>query len=260
MTIDLLRFPADGEQDAGKRGPHPFSGIPMDLYNRLGDLGTNGINYYFNHFHQWEGPVAEGSAAGWVLSGTTGAATIALVNNREGAIVLTADATASCNPTLQLGSATLGAGFGYVVGKRMWCFARLKVAGVATTELFFGLATPDTSPTTTGTFPSDGIFFEKALTATSLNFHARQDGTSTTKTSATTTALADDTYTTIGFMVDKSGSLFPYQNGSFMYLSGINKTDTNIPDATADVLQLTLGILGASKTCTIDWVLAAQEI
>lgn len=244
--------------------PHPLAGLPWDIVRRIitnpfTDLtGVKGIDSYFNHFMRWEGPVAEGAASGWLLSGTTGAATIALTNDRNGAIALTGDATANVNPTLGLGSASLGAGFGYVIGKRMWCFARLKLTVVATAELFFGLGTPDTSPTVTGTFPSDGIFFHKTLTGTKLNLDARKDGTSTSKTTIGST-LVDATYTTIGFVVDSLGNIIPYQDGIAVTAGVIPAGTANIPTATADVLGFMVGILGASQVLTLDWILLAQE-
>ena len=250
--------------DSGGVWSHPFSHLPLHIVDQILDestphTGGKGIVHYFNHMQSWEGPVAEGAAGGWTLSGTTGAATVTYGNVPEGTIVLTADATASCNPTLQRGSASAGANFLYSVGKRMWCFARVKVGTVGSTEMFFGLATPDTSPSTTGTFPSDGIFFEKAAAATVLDFHARKDGTSTEKTSASGT-LVDDTYTIIGFTVDDLGNIMPYQNGAALTSSAIVAGTANIPSGAADVLQPMIAILGASQTCTIDWLLFAQEL
>jgi hypothetical protein len=242
---------------------HPFSRLPLHIVDQIIDesnphTGGKGLVHYFNHMQSWEGPVAEGAAGGWVLSGTTGAATIVPGDVPAGAIVLTADATASCNPTLQRGSASAGANFLYAVGKRMWCFARLKVGTVASTEFLFGMATPDTAPSTTGTFPSDGIFFEKAAAATKFDFHARKDGTSTEKTAASGT-LVDDTYTIIGFLVDDLGNIMPYQDGAALTSSVIIAGTANIP-TTGDILQPMIGILGASQTCTIDWLLFAQEL
>lgn len=249
--------------DSGGLWHHPFSRLPLHIVDQIIDesnphTGGKGLVHYFNHMQSWEGPVAEGAAGGWVLSGTTGAATIVPGDVPAGAIVLTADATASCNPTLQRGSASAGANFLYAVGKRMWCFARLKVGTVASTEFLFGMATPDTAPSATGTFPSDGIFFEKATAATTFDFHARKDGTSTEKTSASGT-LVNDTYTIIGFLVDDLGNIMPYQDGAALTSSVIIAGTANIP-TTGDILQPMIGILGASQTCTIDWLLFAQEL
>ena len=78
--------------------------------------------------------------------------------------------------------------------------------------------------------------FEKAAAATVLDFHARKDGTSTEKTSASST-LVDDTYTIIGFTVDDLGNIMPYQDGAALTSSAIVAGTANIPSGAADVLQ-----------------------
>lgn len=236
-----------------------YEGLPIALLNQIGSTGLLGIQYYFNHFLQWEGPLTEAAASGWTLSGVTGVATITLSDVRNGEITLTADGTAGADPTLQLGSATVGMNFRYVVGKRLWCHARVKMGTVASTEALFGMATADSEPTVTNTFPADGIFFEKASTATKWDFHARQDGTSTEKTAIGTT-LADATYSIIGFMVDVSGNIQPYQDGSAVAAGLISAGDANLPDAAGDTLQFMVGFRGASQTLALDWLLLAQEL
>lgn len=241
---------------------HPFEGLPAEVLVGLYNLpdgeslaGLGGLVHYFNHFLRWEGPVAEGAAGGWTLSGVTGAATITQPNVRSGEIALTADATANCDPTLAMN----GSPFIYAVGKQLWCFARLKIATVASTELFIGLGTADTEPTTTNTFPSDGIFFNKAAAATNLALDVRKDGTSTQKTNVLTTALADATYTTIGVRVDRLGNIMPYQNGVALINSSVAAGSANIPGS-GDPMQFMLGFRGASQVVTLDWLLLAQEI
>lgn len=232
---------------------HPFVGLPLEFIERVGSDGLTGSWRYFNDFHDWIGPVAEGALAGWLLSGTTGAATVAMSAARHGEIVLTGDSTSGANPTLAHGGAAgATSNFLNVVGKRIWCFARLKLVTVATTELFFGVGTADTSPTVTGTFPSDGIFFDKASTATKADFHGRKDGTSTEKLLVTNT-LVDDTYTVLGFQVNAHGDIIPYQDGVSLDSGIIPVGTANIPLA-GDTMQFMLGILGASMTCTVDWL------
>ena len=237
----------------------PYEGLPIDLVGQIGPNGTTGIASYFNHFFRWEGPVAEGAAGGWTLSGTTGAATVVLSDAREGLITLTADGTGSCNPTLALGSATVGMNFLYAVGKRLWLSARVKLGTVATTEVFLGFGTADTSPCVTGTLPSDGIFFHKASTDTKISFQARQNGTGTDKAAIGAT-LVDATYTTLGLHVDALGNVHCYQDGAELTASMIAVGNANIPDAGADTMQFMVGILGASMTMGIDWLLIAQEV
>lgn len=255
------------EADVAHASRNAFNGLPLHIMNQLlsagnpeadSPAGLLGIPFYFNHFYQWEGPVTATSAGGWTLTSVTGTGTIVRTNTREGNIVLTADATGSCNPTLQLGSATLGANFLYKVGKRIWVFARLKMGTVASTEFFFGLGLPDTQPTVTNTFPADGIFFHKTTTATKLSFDVRASGTSTSKALITGT-LVDDTYRTIGFQVEAAGNVIPYDNGTALTASAVAAGNANLP-ATTSALQLMVAFLGASQTVTLDWLLAAQEI
>ena len=241
---------------------HPFDGLPLHLVEQIiaetvPHSAVGGLNAYFNTFFEWTGPVAEGTAGGWTLTGTTGTATIVHSDTKVGAIVLTTDNTGSATFALQRGNATTGMNMAYTVGKRMWVFARLKLATVASTEFFFGLGTADTSPSTTGTFPSDGLFFEKASSATVLDFHARKDGTSTEKTSSSGT-LVDDTYTVIGFMIDELGNIMPYQDGAALGSKVIVAGTANIPAAT-DVLQPMIAFIAQALTVTVDWVLFAQE-
>ena len=71
--------------------------------------------------------------------------------------------------------------------------------------------------------------------------------------------MVDDTYTTLGFMVDELGNIMPYQNGAALTTKVIVAGTANIPK-TGDILQPIIGILGASQTMTLDWVLFAQEL
>lgn len=252
-----LIYPAHGVPDVGRSFRSMFSGLPIGLINAVGEDGTGGAVGFFEDFMVWSGPVAEGAAGGWLLSGPTGTATIVLTDDRQGIGVLTTDATGSAVATLHAAGATTAENFIYSATKRLWCFGRFKLLTVASMELFLGIGTGDTSPTTTGTFPSDGIFFEKATTATDFDFHARKDGTSTEKTSVGVT-LTDDTYLTLGFTVDATGNIMPYWNGTALTSKAIAAGTANIP-ASTDPMQFMIGHLGASMTTTIDWLLCYQE-
>lgn len=252
-----LLFPTD-LRDAAKAYPHPYSGLPGEIIGAIGPNGLGGINAYFNHFLNWEGPLVEGAGSGWTLSGVTGVATITQPNTRIGEIAITADATANADPTLQLGGAAAPANFIYSVGKRIWVAARLKIATVGSTELFFGLGTPDTEPSVTNTFPSDGIFFDKAAAATKLDFHARKDGTSTEKLLIGST-LTDGAYTVVGFFIDALGHIYPHQDGNIIGAGIIAAGAANIPGA-ADVMQFMVGFRGASQVVTLDWLIVAQDV
>ena len=259
-----LYFPDDAViiAPSGVFTPHPFAGLPAHLVSQvltdpvLQVAGTGGVMGHFDHFVLWNGPTTEAASGGWNLTGTTGAATIAAGTGRTGEIVLTADATASASPTLRPFTVLP---FQYTVGKRWWFFARLKLGTVASTETFVGFGTSDADPTVTNTLPADGVFFEKATAATAFDFHARKDGTSTERTSATTTVLADATYTTLGFTVDTRGDIMPWQNGVPLTASAINVGTANIPSG-SDPIVPHFAIMGASQTMTLDWILFAQEV
>ena len=67
--------------DSGKLWKHPYDGLPLSIIDQIMDTALphtkgKGVAFYFNHFQHWEGPVAEGTATGWTLTGATGAATI----------------------------------------------------------------------------------------------------------------------------------------------------------------------------------------
>lgn len=241
--------------------PHPFTGLPSDIVARIGDDTLTRTFVYYNHFHSWEGPLAEGAAGGWTLSGITGAATIAVSTSASGKIVLTLDGTGSANGCLAYAPAGTGhSPFTYTKGKRMWCFANIAFGTVATNEFFMGFGTPDTAPVVSETFPSDGIFFEKASTALDLDLHARQDGTSTESTAALGTTFTDGGNKTVGFVVDADGSVIPYLGIVPITSKIIPYSSTNLPDAAADVMTFMIGWgRTASMTLTLDWLLFGAE-
>lgn len=261
-VTDPWRFPTDGNFDSSGTGPHALAGLPIEIVNLIGNdlASTSGAFCYANHFYSWEGPVTEAAAGGWVLSGPTGAATIAGTAVSTGAIGLITDNTAGGVATLQYGPDTNHMPFAYAVGKRMWCFARLKTTTANAAEMFLGFGTADTSPCTTGTLPADGIFLTKAATDLDFTLHARKDGTSTTKATATGTTLADDTFVTVGFRVNSRGDVIPYLGAKAVVANIIAVGSANMPTAAADTLAFMVGHLAQNKTTTLDWLVFGAEI
>ena len=241
-----------------------MNGLPIDVVGQIANLltGVNAdaaVKVLLENCLSWRGPVAEGAAGGWLLSGVTGAATIVETATRGGEIALTASADANADPTLQLGNTTAHMPFFYTVGKRMWCFVRLKIGTVASTEMFIGMGTADAEPTTTNTFPSDGIFFHKASTGTKFSFDARKDGVSTSKANIGTT-LADGVYTVIGFTVDALGNIQPYQDGAAVAAGLIAAGTANIPSTAGDTMTFMVGFRGQSQVVTMSMILLGQEV
>lgn len=240
--------------------PHPFTGLPVDIVARIGDDTLARSFVYYNHFHTWEGPLSAASAGGWTFTAATGTDTIAISTSASGKIVLTNDATGSAKSCLTYAPAGTGhSPFTFTKGKRMWCFANLAFGTVASTEFFMGFGTPDLSPSTSDTFPSDGIFLEKAASATDLDFHVRQDGSSTESTPALGTTFTDGTSKTVGFVVDLDGNGIPYLGLTPQISKIVPNSSTNWPDAGADVMTFMVGHRGASQTVTLDWLLFGAE-
>ncbi len=240
---------------------NPLDGAPLHLITMLG-LGGGGHGYA-SHLMFWEGPTAEGADAGWTLSGVTGAATVVVpADIQNGAIQLTCAAGADNNGQLEYKG-----NLHYTVGKRMWCFARLALSDANDMEAIFGLGEPGNTDFIAG-LPGEGFFFEKAETATTWDFHARDGGTSTERAAAFSgLTLADDVMQVVGFYVDDLGNITPYwitDPTATVWTAGTNIAagTANIPDDAGDELSLYFGIeTGNSEAdyMEVDWVIAAQE-
>lgn len=236
-----------------------LDGIPLHIAELVGvPGGLTGMAVYFNHFHLWEGPVAEGAAGGWTLTDATGTSTIVRGDVVEGTIVLTADATSGADTCLQMGSATTGKNFGYTVGKRMWCFMRFKTNTVATGfKFFFGFGTPTTTPGATA--PTNGLFLRNGTTVSTLDLVAKEGSNSTSRTDLFTVVV--DTYYVIGFAVDKLGAVHMYKDG--VELAVIPAGSTGLATLNGDAtktLQFIVDKVLASSALTIDWLLVGAEI
>lgn len=177
----------------------PLEGVPLEIASQLGSDGLGGIQYYFNHFHRWEGPALDAASpgtGGWICTSVDGGGdageSIAVRDSAQYGVlrIVTNDAD-NDNTQLQL----KGSGIRYVPGKQLWFGIRLAPQDADDGEIGFGLII-ESDVDMLNTLPTDGLFFEKAETATAMDFHARKNGTSTEKTALDTTAMADDTFRT----------------------------------------------------------------
>lgn len=242
-----------------------FDQMPLVLQQLVGDRGIAGYLNYFNHFETWNGPLAEGTLGGWVLSGATGVATVALTLDEvnTGIIALTTEtAVANANAQLQLTSMPIS----YKVGKRLWCFAKLKLSDVDDELAMFGLMGVDTD--VFSTLPTQGIFFEKDETVTDWDFHVRDGGASTEDTTFSGLTLADDTYHVLGFSVDVVGNVTPYfgttSSGLKAYTTvARSNTQLGTLNTGADIMVPTFAVqTGASQAdnMEVDWLLVCREL
>lgn len=145
-------------------------------------------------------------------------------------------------------------GFQFVAGQKFWYLCRIQPAAVTSTKSFlFGLQT-GTSATST-----DGIWFTKPASSTSVNLVSRVGSTSTTLVTGVTTASAGG-WIDVGFYYDGTDLL--------VYSGDALVTRVSAPTIGASATTLTNALLtpvfqdtptATTDTLTIDYVLAAQE-
>ena len=239
---------------------NPLSNAPIDVVRMIGTNAdsTAGINGYQNHFNHWEGPTADAAApgvGGWIVTSTDGGADAAeavrvLDSNTHGILQITTNDADGDNTQIQL----TGSSFKYTAGKRMWFGIRCKPADADDAEFAFGLIL-ESDTNMINTLPTHGIFWEKAETATQMDFHVRKSGTSTETTSFNGEAMADADFHTYQFYIDEEGTVFGYYDGELKAT-----VTTNIPDDEdlTFAIQVQAGA-AAAESCQMDWVYIYQE-
>jgi hypothetical protein len=130
----------------------------------------------------------------------------------------------------------------------MWCFAKFNISDADDMEAVFGLLPPaaEAAADTTAELLAldDGIYFEKAETATEFDAHTRKNDTSTEATLCTAT-FADGTDRILGFSVDVAGNVH-FWDGTTI--------DNLVEVATVNVTGAAL-----AKDITVDWFFVVQE-
>tara|TARA_B100000900_G_C20549088_1_gene703922 strand:+ start:935 stop:1579 length:645 start_codon:yes stop_codon:yes gene_type:complete len=189
-------------------------------------------------------------ASDWTITtteGGSGNASEALGDGDGGLLVITNDDADNDNDFLQL----VKEGFKYEAGKQLAFNARFKTSDADASDVVMGLQITDTSPLDV----SDGIFFLLTDGSTTLTFIVEKDGTQSTLDLPT--AMADDTFMTVGFMYDPKDQKFHvYQNNTEVG----TVVSTNAPDD--EDLTVSFGIqngAAAAKVLTVDYVTAMKE-
>jgi hypothetical protein len=229
--------------------------------------GTGGYNGYFSHFNAWGGPAGDsttGVGDGWLVTsvdgGTDSAETVRILDSStHGILRITTNDADNDNTQIQL----RGSSFKYVAGKRMWFGIRCATADADDAEFAFGLIL-ETDTDMINTLPADGIFWEKAETATVMDFHVRQDGTSTEDTAVnvnsagSSEAMADGVFHTYQFYIDETGNIHYYYDG--VKQGTVAAGNANIPDDEdlTVAIQIQAGA-AAVETADIDWLYCYQE-
>jgi hypothetical protein len=198
---------------------------------------------YFNDFDSY-------TAGDWTITTTeagAGDATEAISNATNGVLLITNDAADNDADFFQFAKET----WKFVSGKRLFFEVRFKTSDATQSDLVFGLQITDTSPLAV----TDGIYFRKDDGDANIDFVVVKDSTATTQTAAAT--LSDDTWTTLTFHYDGSGSdIEIFKDGVSIGASVL----TNVPDD--EELTISFGIQNGeavAKTLSIDYIHVLQE-
>lgn len=242
---------------------HPFHKVPRGAVDGIARI--SGYQYYATDFLTYAGPNTAGEAGGWTLTETAcglgGTNRVDIDNSAQfGKLLLATDDADNDLENLQM----TGEPWRYVVGKQLWFFCEFEISDANDCECFLGLAITDTSLIASG--PSDGLFFEKAETATALDFNAVKDTCNVEDTTIAHT-LADATARIIGFYVDTNGDIHVYDGLASSGIDALTEVATvqagsaSIPDDEDLAISFSIqaGAACTTETLALDWLFVCQE-
>ncbi len=201
-------------------------------------------------YHMYHNDFDTYLASDWTITtteGGSGNASEALGDGDGGLLVITNDDADDDNDFLQL----VKEGFKYEAGKQLAFKARFKTSDADASDVVMGLQLTDTSPLDV----TDGIFFLLTDGSTTLQFIVEKDGTQSTLDLST--AMADDTFMSVGFVYTPADQKFHVYQNNVEVGTVVN---TNAPDD--EELTVSFGIqngAAAAKVLTVDYVTAMKE-
>jgi hypothetical protein len=185
----------------------------------------------------------------WTIVGSSSTFTI---TSGVGGIALVTPGGTTTTTTV----ASTHSGFQLTAGYKFWYVCRIKMSAISSTKAFtFGL---QKGAGATGS-ATDGLWFTKPASSTSLNLISEVDGTTTTLVTGVTTVVAD-TYLEVGFYYDGTDLLVYSDHNLIARISSptIGATATTLTD---ELLNVAFNVVPtATDTLSIDFVLAAQEM
>ena len=182
------------------------------------------------------------SVAEYTVTGTS--STFALTDGNGGLALITPGAASTATAAYKTAS-----NVAFVAGNQVWFSARFKASLVSGTKAFYvGLRN--------GSAVTNGLWFAKAASSTSVNLVATVASVTTTLVTGVATA-ADNTYLALGYYFD-GVDLLVYNNNTVVARVSAPVIGTNIPSvALGTVMQITPT---ATDTLTVDYISASVEV
>jgi hypothetical protein len=250
--------------DRYTRSGHPFDQCPTAPLDRISSI--SGYHYYLEHFETYEGPAGNTGNTitdGWLL-GDTNTAVIAIDAAAQFGALNMATAGAENDSVFLMRP---GGQWAYTAGKRLWCFAKFNLTDANDMDAYFGLRADATTEAAIDTIAeniavANGVFFEKAETATQFDFHTRNTSVGTEDT-LVTSAFSDSVDRMIGFTVDTAGAIHAWDGTTFDNLTEVATRAVGVSSIPTANLSLCFGFengAGAdAENMTVDWLFVAQE-
>jgi len=216
-------------------GQYPF---PDPFHTSGSSVTTTGSSSYTNDFNTLIG-------TDYTVSGTS--STFALGNGVGGIAVLTPGGTTTATAAYKPGTFVQ-----FQSGNKLWYTVRFKASAVGSTKSFYaGLRN--------GASATDGLWFVKPASSTSVNLVSTVGSTATTLVTGVNTA-ADDTYLELSIYFDGTDILVYQEHALFARVTAptIGSSGTTLTNAIlSPVFQITPT---ATDTLTVDFVMVAQEV
>lgn len=195
---------------------------------------------YFNDFDVY-------AAGDWTVTETQAAATEALTDADDGALLITNSAADNDTVNMQL----VGESFTFETGKKVWFKARLTLSDATQTDCLMGFSVLDTS--LIASVPTNGVYFRKDDGDTQWDFTVR----------ASSAMVSDNS--NIGTATTNAVVLGCYFDGvnKFEYwfdntLIGTVET-TGFPTTELSVSMALQNGEAVAKTLTVDYIMAIKE-
>jgi hypothetical protein len=197
----------------------------------------------FHEFNQYV-------AADWTVTNTTSHATIGLAAGAGGLLSLAGGASSTTSDIGAVISTPLD--FNFASTQQLWFYTGFKVTTAANDQIQLGITAANSALT-----PSDGIYFNKAAGASTIDFVVRKSSTSTTQSAVAT--LVNATFIRLGFYYNGKDAVDVFVNDVKVYSQTVL---TNLPTATA--IALGCGFKSAATAPTtsdliVDFLMAAQD-